>query len=314
MRKLSPKKLWMRAQSASGQAEKLAAYLSDLVKHGYITVNLNGYYGGKLTKEVLNEILQVVSFHGAQPLAYPWDHPKFLVDAEKAKQKTQQWIERPTKENFLKLHPKGLQLEEVQCWISGRKIYWHFNGETFSAQRCFDRKLKKFIDIEPFPFADGHYPAGSYTIPITSGKLALFQWIEDPELVKDLDICERKVGSEAGRIAYSKYFEKSGFWHLFVGGHGRELYQKEDEFLIFSYNEENSPKLEKLGWNKVGEISFDTDLRWFTACDASKLKPAHFKKDTVLVLNVQPGNYTLQDLMERQEAPEDWVATFQRTS
>lgn len=321
MRQLSPKKLWARAKSMPldepKQYERINAYIIDLVKHGHLKVDLNGYYGGQLTEEVQDEVLGVV-FHGALELAYPWDRPRSCrIDPVQCKELTEQWIERPTKENFIKMYQQGISLGEMKCWISGRKIYWHFDGETIAAKRYHNRELRDFVDIEPFPFKDGHYPQANYTIPVPSGKLALFQWIEDTKLVKDLDISERKVCSEAGRIAYSRYFENLGFWHLFIGGHGRELYQKGDEYLIFSYNDETSHKVTAQGWKLIGEISFDTDLRWFTACDASKLKPAHYKKDKVLVLDVPPGNYTLTDLMERVDRPEeqeDWCATFKRTS
>jgi rRNA maturation protein Nop10 len=283
---------------------RIRCYLNKLVEFGYLAVNQRGYYGGararsrgcktwqqELVERIVGEMAYSLGYHLVPGESYRPAHPELLLA----------WANDPTKEKFLALEPQGSVCGATDCHITGLHLQWYFDGQTFSPQKVWDDQASDYIVVKPFQGVKGKLPRASYTIDVLSGKLALFQWIEDPKLVQDLDWGERPdINSQAGRIEYARYFEKLNFWHLYVGGRGRTLYKKGEVYRI-GHQFEDEPKELKLwpkGWKEIGAISFETDLRWLTACDASKLKPKHCKADEVLVIDVPPGKYTLTDCCE----------------
>jgi hypothetical protein len=300
-------------------------FIESLVEFNYIRVDFCGYYGGSTTrKNFMGEparevIVERLSGELAMSLAYCLLAEESATADVKARKRElfETWAANPCQETFKKMRPGGVCFSGPECHVTGLRIQWDYDGQTIRPVRYWDGDRREYAVLPRFHGVNGHLPAASYTIDIPSGKIALFQWINDPGLVKDQPHEEREsVNSEAGRIAYSRYFEKLGFWHLYVGGRGRRLYRKGKAFRIGYKPEDNRTKHEAAiwrGWKEVGAISFRTDLRWFTACDASKLKPKHFEEDEILVVKVPPGRYTLIDQVEHVHE-ETIYATVSKTT
>jgi hypothetical protein len=284
--------------------DQLRCYINKLVEFGYLKVALRGYYGGfrarargittwkeELVQRIVGELAYELGRHLVPSDSYRKTEPEKLLA----------WVNQPTKENFLALEPAGADCGSTDCHVTGSNLKWHFDGLTFSPAKLWNNATGQFSAAPAFKGTKGKLPRASYTIDIPSGKLALFQWIDDHNLLPDLDWGERpNINSQAGRIEYSHYFEKLGIWHIYVGGRGRSLYQKGATYRI-GRQFEDEPRELKLwpkGWKEISSLSFQTDLRWLTACDAAKLQPKHFKQDEIVVITVPPGKYTLTDCCE----------------
>ena len=290
--------------------KRIEVFVESLVEFNYIQVDLRGYYGGSTTRknfmgEPMREVIvERLAGEMALALAYSMIADESAAADVKAqkREKFEAWAKNPCSETFKPIRPGEIRFGGPECHVTGLRLQWEYDGQTIRPARYWDGERREYAILPRFRGVNGHLPAASYTIDIPSGKIAFFQWINDETLVKDQPHEEREsVNSEAGRIAYSKYFEKLGFWHIYVGGRGRRLYPKGKNFRIGHKPEDGLTKHEAAiwrGWKEVGVISFRTDLKWFTACDASRLKPKHFEEDEVLEVKVPAGRYTLMDHVE----------------